>query len=115
VDLDRLNTESERWVAEQNVSFNAVAELSHVHNQYLQETLEYGVLGLLCLILLGVAFSFRVPEGSRVLVYGLLIIFLVLSLTDTVFKTNVWVTAFFVVGSILRLESKAVPMRDVLS
>lgn len=111
---DRLNTASERWAAEQNLSFNAVTELSHVHNQYLQETLEYGLFGLLCLILLGIAFAFRVPERSRVLVYGLLIIFLVLSLTDTVFKTNVWVTAFFVVGSILRLESKAVSMRDVL-
>ncbi|EXJ09747.1 O-antigen ligase family protein [Nitrincola nitratireducens] len=112
--LDRLNAESERWVAEHQLSFNAITELSHVHNQYLQETLEYGVLGLLCLILLGIAFTFRVPESTRVLVYGLLIIFLVLSLTDTVFKTNVWVTAFFVVGSILRLESKAVSMRDVL-
>lgn len=94
---------SERVVEERQITYNYFKRLPHAHNEFLQVWLEYGVFALLGLILMFFALVYRPPIGSEWLLYSFLIVFILLSMTDSTFKNNILVTAFFVVGSILRL------------
>lgn len=100
---DFLIAESQRVASEKEIDLNAVAMLQHVHNQFLQIWLEYGFLGFVLLCFVFMALVSKPPQGAYWLLYSFLFMFVFLSITDSTFKNNVLVTAFFVVGSILRL------------
>ena len=100
---DFLIAESQRVASEKEIDLNAVAMLQHVHNQFLQIWLEYGFLGFVLLCFVFMAIVNKPPQGGSWLLYSFLFMFVFLSMTDSTFKNNVLVTAFFVVGSILRL------------
>ena len=96
--------EASKVVSEKySIEMNSVATLPHIHSQFLQVWVEYGVLGFACLLFVYVAFISGLKGNDRWLFISILVIFLLLSLTDSAFKNNILVTAFFVVGSVLRV------------
>jgi len=88
---------------EYDIEMNSVATLSHIHSEFLQTWVEYGLLGLICLLLVYAAFIYGLPSQSQWMLFCILAVFLILSITDSGFKNNVLVTTFFVVGSIVRI------------
>lgn len=96
--------EASHEISEQyDIEMNSVATLSHIHSQFLQIWVEYGIFGLACLLFVYVSFMSGLNTHDRWMFIAVLVIFLVLSLTDSGFKNNILVTAFFVVGSVLRV------------
>lgn len=100
--------EASHEISEQhNIEMNSVATLSHIHSQFLQIWVEYGIFGLAFLLFVYVAFLSGLNKHDRWIFISILVIFLVLSLTDSGFKNNILVTAFFVVGSIIRVYKES--------
>ena len=87
-------------LAEQGIISSSIIHYSHYHNQFLNELVKYGVIGLLLLlfsIFLPIYYYLKVENQYKRPAIWVLLIFLIASLTDVPFQHAQPITFYFIV------------------